>query len=142
MGYRVVVAWPAEAEQWARDKGLWEPLAWGPAPEEAPAIARISPPQPAAGALVMTAPDNGAVYRIDPALPRDAQRISIVAGSGAPLREVTLFVDGRPLASFDAPPYRLLWRLEPGVHTFRAEGLGPGGEAVASDEVRIDVRQP
>ncbi len=90
----------------------------------------------------MTAPDRGAVYRLDPALPRDAQRISIAAASATPLREVTLLVDGRPLARFDAPPYRLLWRLEPGVHTFRAEGVGPGGEVVASDEVRIDVRQP
>jgi len=142
VGYRLVTVWPAEAEQWAREKGLWEPIAWGAAPEEAQAIAQAPPAQPAAGALMMTAPDRGAVYRLDPALPRDAQRISIAAASATPLSEVTLLVDGRPLARFDAPPYRLLWRLEPGTHTFRAEGVGPGGEPVASDEVRIDVRQP
>jgi ethanolamine utilization microcompartment shell protein EutL len=83
------------------------------------------------------------VYRLDPALPRDAQRIEVAvsARAGAFLQEVTLLVDGRPLARLEAPPYRVLWRLEPGLHTFKAEATGGNGERLASSEVRIEVKE-
>lgn len=91
----------------------------------------------------MAAPDEGAVYRLDPGLPRPAQRIAISArrGSGIALRQVTLFVDGRPLAQFHAAPYEILWPLEPGIHLFWAEAVGAGDERVESNRVRIEVRQ-
>ena len=93
--------------------------------------------------LVMGSPDAGAVYRLDPALPRDAQRIEVLAYAGAvgSLREVTLLVDGRPLAQFGAPPYKALWRLEPGRHVFSAEGVTLGGDQVVSNEVWVEVRE-
>jgi len=94
-------------------------------------------------ALALSSPDEGAVYRLDPALPRDAQRIEVAvsARAGAFLQEVTLLVDGRPLARLEAPPYRVLWRLEPGLHTFKAEATGGNGERLASNEVRIEVKE-
>jgi membrane peptidoglycan carboxypeptidase len=93
--------------------------------------------------LMLSSPDEGAVYRLDPALPRDAQRIEVAVspGTGVSLREVTLQIDGRPLARLDAPPYQVLWRLEPGVHIFRAEATGGNGEPLASNEVRIEVME-
>ena len=91
----------------------------------------------------MSNPDGGAAYRLDPALPRDAQQIEVLAyaGAGASLAEVTLLVDGRPLARFGAPPYQALWRLEAGRHVFSAEGVMADGERVVSDEVWVEVRE-
>jgi len=91
--------------------------------------------------LVMNLPDAGAVYRLDPALPREAQRIEVEARAEVPLLEVTLLVDGRPLARLAAPPYRALWRLEPGRHAFSAEGVTVSGEQVTGDPVWVEVRE-
>ena len=91
----------------------------------------------------MGSPDAGAVYRLDPALPRDAQRIAVSArpGAGVSLAEVTLLVDGRPLARSGAPPYEALWRLEPGRHAFSAEAVTASGERVTSDQVWVEIRE-
>jgi hypothetical protein len=88
----------------------------------------------------MNSPDSGAVYRLDPSLPRDAQRILVSAQPGsAELSEVTLLVDGQPLAKFGAPPYRALWRLEPGEHIFTVEGRSLNDERVTGDQIRVIV---
>jgi hypothetical protein len=93
--------------------------------------------------LTMAGPDAGAVYRLDPALPRQAQRIVVAAraGAGATPRQVTLLVDGQPLARLHAPPYETWWSLEPGVHAFWAEATGAGGERIESDRVSIEVQE-
>jgi hypothetical protein len=134
---------PPEARDWARAQGIPEP----PPEVESPAagseqqVASLS--GGSARPLVMSSPDRGATYRLDPGLPRDAQKIVISArpGAGVSLAQVTLFVDGRPLAQFGAPPYRLLWRLEPGMHIFSAGGVTDSGQRVASDETQIEVRE-
>ena len=93
--------------------------------------------------IEMSSPDQGAVYRLDPALPRGAQKIEVAAraGTGKSLREVTLLVDGQPLARFGAPPYKALWQLEAGRHVFSAEGMTVGGERVVSGGVWIEVQK-
>jgi penicillin-binding protein 1C len=93
--------------------------------------------------LGMSSPDEGAVYRLDPSLPRDAQRILVSAqpAPGISLAEVTLLVDGLPLASLASPPYEALWRLEPGVHIFSAEGLSSQGERVEASKVEVVVHE-
>jgi hypothetical protein len=91
----------------------------------------------------MSSPDAGAIYRLDPSLPREAQRIEVSAWPGAGVRvaQMTLLVDGRPLAELGAPPYKALWRLEPGLHLFSAQAVSLNGERVMSNEVRIEVRE-
>jgi penicillin-binding protein 1C len=138
---KVYTILPPEAQEWARAEGIPEPP---PVMEQqaasgeqvALAVGRGEP-------LVMSSPDDGAVYRLDPGLPRDAQRIEVMAysGTGVSLGEVTLLVDGQPLAQFGAPPYKALWRLEPGNHLFSAEGLTASGERLVSNEVRVEVRE-
>jgi membrane carboxypeptidase/penicillin-binding protein PbpC len=93
--------------------------------------------------LAMDSPDEGATYRLDPSLPRDAQRILVSAhpARGLSFAEITLLVDGRPLTRLVSAPYRALWRLEPGVHFFSAEGLSSQGERTESSEVKIVVRE-
>jgi len=89
--------------------------------------------------ISMSCPDKGAVYHLDPALPRDAQKIEVAARIGGSLQEVRLLVDGQPLARFGAPPYKALWQLEPGVHVFSATGIDTNGKQIASEQVRIEV---
>jgi 1A family penicillin-binding protein len=138
---RVYAKLPPEAEAWARENGVPQPPPVAgqyaaPGDQQGP-VAR-----PAAALLPkMSSPDAGAVYRLDPSLPRDAQRIVVSAQpGGAALTEVRLLVDGQPLARFGAPPYKVLWRLELGEHLFSVEGTSLDGERVLGDQVRVTVR--
>ncbi len=137
---RVYTVLPPEAQEWAREEGI---------PDFGSMILDSQSPIPEAGLtlqdlpLVMTGPDAGAVYRLDPTLPRDAQRVEVGArpGAGVSFVEVMLLADGQPLARFGAPPYEVLWRLEAGVHQFSAEGVLANGERVRSNEVWLEVRE-
>jgi membrane peptidoglycan carboxypeptidase len=100
-------------------------------------IHQSTTPQP----LTLTAPDPNATYFLDPSLTREAQRIVVSARAGVTMDEVVLLVDGRPLARFGAPPYEAWWTLAPGVHCFQAEGVAPDGTRVASEPVRVMVRE-
>ncbi|MEJ5309338.1 MAG: PBP1A family penicillin-binding protein [Anaerolineae bacterium] len=117
---------PPEAQAWARERNLPQPTTYNP---QSTAYLRI------------TSPDAGAVYRIDPAQPREMQRIDIKIASDSRYKQIELFVDGLPLAILVAPPYTYLWRLEPGSHTFSAVGRTLEGLEIVSDGVTIDVRE-
>ncbi|HQE93355.1 MAG TPA: PBP1A family penicillin-binding protein [Anaerolineae bacterium] len=119
---------PPEAQGWAREHHLPQP----PAPSQQPAVLVSS--------LRLTSPDVGTVYRIDPAQPRDTQKIVIAAEASGALAQVTLLLDGSPLAQFTAPPYTHLWRLEPGAHTFMAVGVTADGDQVSSSDITVEVR--
>jgi membrane carboxypeptidase/penicillin-binding protein len=138
---RVATVLPPEAQAWAREQGIRD---FGLSVSDSEPAAEPGPqPEPREGLLVLSSPDAGAVYRLDPALPRGAQRIEVLArpAAGLSLVEVTLLVDGRPLARFGSPPYGALWRLEPGSHRFSAEGVTPTGERVPSNDVWLEVRE-
>lgn len=120
---------PPEAQGWAREHHLPQP----PTPSRQPA-ALVS-------FLRLTSPDVGTVYRIDPAQPRDTQKIVIAAEASGALAQVTLLLDGSPLAQFTAPPYTHLWRLEPGAHTFMAVGVTADGDQVSSSDITVEVRE-
>ncbi len=147
IAYKVVTAWPPEAEAWAREEGILDIGYWASEPDlalvDSGGEGRKLESQNSSAPLKMTGPDAGAVYRLDPALPRDAQQIEVAAraGAGVSLRAVTLLVDGRPLAEFGAPPYQALWRLAAGRHVFTAEGVTAAGERVSSDAVWIEVQE-
>jgi 1A family penicillin-binding protein len=134
---RVYARLPAEAQEWARAQGLPQP----PAVALQAAGGGLSAPEGGLP-LAVSSPDQGAVYRLDPALPRDAQRIAVSAwvGEGISLSAVTLLVNGQPLARLGGPPYRALWPLEPGRHTFVAEGVDADGQRYRSPEVSVEVR--
>ena len=159
---RVFTLLPPEAQEWAQEQGLSEPgrplLEPGltPGGRQSPAQVLAQAPGPALAvesprdgamsgeqALVMSSPDAGAVYRLDPGLPRDAQQIEVSAwlGAGTQLSQVTLLVDGMPLARLGASPYVAPWRLEPGLHVFSAEGVAANGDRVRSNQVQVEVRE-
>jgi membrane carboxypeptidase/penicillin-binding protein PbpC len=140
---RVYTVLPPEAQEWAWEHGIPQPppVLEEQADDGGQPVGQL-PPGEEPG-LLMTGPDFGAGYRLDPTLPRDSQRVVVSArpGSGMSFRWVILVVDGRPLAQIGSPPYKTLWVLEPGEHVFWAEGVGLDGERVRSDEVRISVRE-
>ena len=66
-------------------------------------------------------PGAGRDLRHQPGVPADRQRIVLEAAAGPDAARVTILVDGAPVATFAAPPYRALWPLAPGVHTAAVE---------------------
>jgi 1A family penicillin-binding protein len=147
---RVYTILPPEAQDWARERGILElppPTQAGLAVSEGGSqLAEIESEaagrEPGDAGLTISSPDAGSVYVLDGSLPRDAQRIEVAAypAASVSLREVTLLVDGQPLAQFSTPPYKALWQLEPGAHLFWAIGFGPDGAQISSNQIRIEVR--
>jgi membrane carboxypeptidase/penicillin-binding protein len=138
---RVYTTLPPAAQEWGREQGIQElPAAEASAISHQPSA--ISDQSVGDPKLKMVGPDAGSVYQLDPALPRESQRIvvSAVAGLGVTLVEVILYVDGRPLARFGAPPYRVMWQLEAGQHRFWAEAVDASGNRLLSNEVRSSVK--
>ncbi len=140
---------PAEYQAWARANAIpqladggW-PLrvadgAWQMADgrSEAP----TSNFQPPTSNLQLTSPDPRRRYRIDPGLPLSAQAAPVTAlVAGLSVSNVTLLVDGRPLADVTGPDYTAWWRLQPGRHTFQAVAISADGRAEHSEEVVVFV---
>lgn len=129
---RVALVLPPEAREWARENGQW-PVIDDPGMMNEAEGAALRP-------LWLTSPDPGAILRLSPALPHAEQRIAIQAQASISLAQITLLADGEVLAEFTGPPYRALWTLAPGSHTFQAIGKDAQGQIVTSATVMIEVR--
>jgi len=129
---RVYTVLPAEAVEWGREQGLdirdWRLETRNPKPETQ-------------NPLVITSPHQGCVYRLDPALPREDQRIEVAAraGDGVSVASLTLYINEESLASIAAPSCRAMWPLAPGEHTITAVGYDPAGNRLESQPVHITV---
>jgi penicillin-binding protein 1C len=137
---RVMLVLPAEAMDWARENEIET------ANDQFSNLnSQISNPQSPAAAptsdLQLTHPDAGTVYQISPVTPRETQRIAVsaLAGEGIQLASVSLWADDQVIATLTEPPYRSLWALEPGAHTFVARGVARNGREVVSPSVTITV---
>jgi 1A family penicillin-binding protein len=93
--------------------------------------------------LVLTSPDQGSRYRLAPEIPRAMQQVVVAVrpGDGVTLRQVTLLVDGRPLATLDAPPYQSLWPMAAGIHIITAVGVDVQGNQLRGNSVTIEVAE-
>ena len=91
--------------------------------------------------LIVTSPHQGSVYRLDPALPQDDQRIEVAARASdeVSVASLTIYVNEEPLASVGASPYRAMWPLAPGAHTIAAVGYDTAGNRLESQPVHITV---
>lgn len=136
---RVFIVPPAEVWEWARAHG------WPLPPETAlPSTTSSTSGELPGPPLVITYPDNGTVYRLSPVVPGAYQaiRIAVRPANGVRVTEVTLYVDGAPLATFTTPPYEARWTLEAGEHTFIAVGRDENGRPLRSAPVSIRVSAP
>jgi len=131
---RVLLIPPAEAWEWARANG------W-PLPSDPSAFAE-EPAVAGGPALVLTSPDPGTVYALSSEVPHPYQAIRVAArpAEGVRVAEVTLYVDGEPLATLAAPPFEAVWPLEPGEHRFWAEGVDEEGRPLRTATAFIHVR--
>jgi membrane carboxypeptidase/penicillin-binding protein PbpC len=89
--------------------------------------------------LRLTSPTQGSVYRLSPGMDADAQRIIVEAVAEAGLSQISLWMDGVLLGTFEEGPYRLWWPLAEGMHEVWAEGYSQTGERVLSEHVVFNV---
>src|SRR5690606_27411406 len=115
---QVVLDLPPQAHDWARRENLPLLADLAAAPRE---------DGTAGEALIVTSPDAQSIFRINPGLPLDAQQIRVAAAGPPGLHDVTLFLDGQPLAMLSAPPFEAYWQIAPGEHTVRARGVTASG---------------
>jgi 1A family penicillin-binding protein len=151
--FQTFTLYPAEAQAWARKQGvprppdIYSPLCPHNQVSES-ANQRIGElandgqssvhpsslsPQP----LIFTSPDQGSVFRLTPNIPADKQkiRVSVRPADGVEVRQVTLLVNGRPLA--DGP--ETLWQMTPGSYTFEAIGRDAAGREIRAGQVMVKV---
>ena len=130
---------PAEALEWARVNG-WPLLPDPTAEARSPGPDNDRPPA-TGDQLVLVHPDAGSVYRLSPAVPAAYQsiRVAVRPADGVTVAEVTLYVDGEPLATLTAPPYETFWQLAAGEHVFLARGVSGEGQTLRSASVTIHV---
>ena len=132
--YRTVLDLPPEAQAWARAEGLT-------LLSDLRADSEVGPGPSSAAPLHIVSPTYGSVYRLSPSVDPDAQRIRIEAVGEAGLDQVTLWMDGDLLSSFDQGPFQVWWPLAVGSHEVWAEGINQNSERVISERVVFIVEQ-
>ena len=118
---------PAQAQRWAHAQGLilLSDFSSQTANESVP--------------LALISPQPGAVYRISDKLVLSAQQIPVEILASAGIINVTLWMDGVQVDSFNTQPYIHWWTLSEGIHRFQARGTDSNGQMVTSLEVEITV---
>jgi membrane carboxypeptidase/penicillin-binding protein PbpC len=128
---------PSALHPWAREEGLL--LLDDLLQANGGAAKRLAETAAAEPELRLGSPDPHTPYRISPALPLAAQQLRLEAVAHAALSEVTLWLDGEPLASLDTPPYETWWPLSPGQHQAWVEGRDGRGRHLASSPISFTV---
>lgn len=99
---------------------------------------RSGEPMPMAPLLFgITAPEDGAIFKLDPVLRKEYQKVKITVAVGEQYRNVRLLVDGKPFADV-ADDRSFCWQLEKGEHIFMLNGER-GGKTIASAVVHVQV---
>jgi len=117
----VLESYPPELLAWAEEAG--RPLVPG-------ALAASQTSTEATGPAIL-APGEGAIFAIDPDVPRAHQKLEVALDVPAGATRAVLLVDGEPRGEADGPPWILDWVLEPGEHVLAAR-IGPDTSAPVS----------
>jgi 1A family penicillin-binding protein len=135
---------PPVAESWGVAAGLpripqhvCPPLSQQNGPVD---VASAAPDLHAASAdPQLLTPAPGAIFAISPGIPLERQQIALEARAGAAVQQLTILVDGAPLATFAGPPYRTFWPLAPGQHQAQVIVRDAQGRLVRSRPVAFSV---
>ncbi|MFZ0545355.1 MAG: hypothetical protein WAM60_07950, partial [Candidatus Promineifilaceae bacterium] len=111
----LVLDLPPVFQVWAREEGL--PLLVDLTGSAEAAFAEAESNQVVGPHLAY--PDPNAVFYISPTMPPESQRILLRVISDETYGPLTLWLDGRPLTTFNEPPYELWWQLEVGIHDLK-----------------------
>ncbi len=128
---------PPQAYAWARSQGL-------PLLADLMDAAALAWPRPGLSGLPTgqpqwLAPADGSQFRLSTFVSPDAQRIPLEALAPAGATEVTLWMDGVAIAHPDSAPYRVLWRLTPGLHRAWVTARLSNGQTVSSPPISFTV---
>ncbi len=129
---RIVLDLPPQAAGWANAEGI---LLYA---DLLTASALPGPTQPAS-ALTIISPAPNTVYRLSGSLPGSAQKIRLAAIGEAGLRQVTIYVDGAPVATLTEAPFEFWWPLAIGTHEVWAEGVLASGATMTSERLTFQV---
>jgi len=137
---RLVTRYPPELAEWARSQGLetgYEGRGTSKSANQQINTSQI------ADLLIcdLLTPDPQSVLALSPSLPREYQRLEVSAVAGGPVAWVELLADGVPIARLTQAPYRTLWPLALGEHTFQAVAYDAAGQATASQMVKVKVEE-
>ncbi len=125
---------PPELREWARTHDI---------PHLVSSSTRSLADSPPRQLVALTSPDPDAVFTLASFMPREHQRIEVqteVYTEEWPQR-VTLYADGQVLATLRQPPYRALWTLEAGEHTFHALAVAHDGSLIRSEPTTVLVEE-
>ncbi len=139
---RIFLVLPAEAREWARDNGILQFPEFLQFPQlQAGNEGEGTQGTEGTGAVRITRPDDGALYKITPQTPIETQRIPVqaIAADGVQITHLMLFVDGQPIGTFGSAPARTWWALSPGRHVFTVEVLDRQGKVLTGAPVTIVV---
>ncbi|MGE5224875.1 MAG: transglycosylase domain-containing protein [Omnitrophica WOR_2 bacterium] len=132
---KVVLNLPAEAQPWAHSQGIALLSDYTGAGD----IAVGGSTQPLS-VLRLIAPDPGAIFHISQDLSTGQQRILIQAVGDVPFKQMTLLVDGSPVANLASSPFSAWWVLAPGEHQAWAEAVSADGKSLTSPVVTFTVK--
>lgn len=129
---QVVLDLPPQAIPWAHQEGLLllsdllaESQADGGPGAQAP--------------LRVISPGQGSMYRLDPALDAETQKLLIEVVGDVGFSQVSVWVDGEMIERFESEPFQTWWSLTVGEHQAWAEGIREDGETVVSEVVRFEA---
>jgi penicillin-binding protein 1C len=125
---RMYELFPPEYASWQQAEGIPVPPA-----DAVPAGRAAAAAEPR---LAIASPNNGDHFKIDPALRREYQTITIRGFFPRPAEEVRLAIDGDAGIPFSSAGYS--WRLQKGVHQFQLIGM-LHAHRIASTVVTITV---
>lgn len=129
---QVVLDLPAEARPWAHREGLVLLSDLLAASEGGGGLDTLAP-------LRIVSPAQGSLYLLDPALDTETQKLLIEAVGDVGFENVSLWVDGELIGTFDRAPYQIWWSLVVGAHEVWAEGIREDGERAVSEVMRFEV---
>jgi penicillin-binding protein 1C len=124
---KIVLDLPITAHPWARSQGL-------PLLADISQTSKTTQPQ-----IAIISPRPNSTYHLDPTFDLSAQKLLIEAVVGAGISQVTIWVDGVPLATLTKSPYQAWWPLSVGEHRFWATGMTVNGETVTSEVIMVTV---
>jgi 1A family penicillin-binding protein len=138
---RTVWVPPPELKEWAREQGIAH---WELEDGRNGTLEEASYPSPDLPTLNLVSPDPYAVLVLSPHVPGEYQRLEVKAEfySAVSPTWVELYADDELLARVYKAPYRALWPLEEGEHTFYAVALTAGGQRIESQTVGVRVDSP
>lgn len=121
---RVLTVWPEKYHAWMAERDMIIP------PQSALGSAKRSPLAEAATELRILYPDDGALYRLDPVLRRQYQKLTAKATIPKDSQQVKWYVDGQEQAKEDQPNL-MSWQLRPGVHKIKITAAGDQSHTIS-----------